>query len=145
MGCGQGRDSIALARLGYQVMGVDVSSVGVSQMLAVSSREGLNIQGIVDDMYEYTIADDVDVVLLDSMFHFYKRDIDKETAFLFRVMNELRFGGLLCIVVSKSKRIEKELMRVFSISKRIWAILFDDYIDYPDKQIEMRMFVLRKE
>ena len=145
MGCGQGRDSIALARLGYQVMGVDVSSVGVSQMLAVSSREGLNIQGIVDDMYEYTIEDDIDVVLLDSMFHFYKRDREKETAFLFGVMNELRFGGLLCIVVSKSKRIEKELMRVFSISKRIWAILFDDYIDYPDKQIEMRMFVLRKE
>ena len=79
LGCGQGRDTIAMARLGYQVIGVDISIVGVSQMLAVSSREGLGIQGIVGDMYEYTIDEDIDVVLLDSMFHFYKRDREKET------------------------------------------------------------------
>jgi hypothetical protein len=76
----------------------------------------LNIQGIVGDMFEYPIDDDVDIVLLDSMFHFYKRDRKKETAFLFRVMDELRFGGLLCIVVSKSKQVEKELSGVFKKS-----------------------------
>lgn len=144
LGCGQGRDSIALARMGYQVIGVDVSSVGISQMLAVSSREGLDIQGIVGDMYEYTIEDDVDIVLLDSMFHFYKRDREKETAFLVRVMDELRFGGLMCIVVSKSKRIEKELSEVINKSRLDWVSLFDEYIDYPDKQIKMRMIVSRK-
>ena len=144
LGCGQGRDSIALARMGYQVIGVDVSSVGVSQMLAVSSREGLDIQGIVGDMYEYPI-DDVDIVLLDSMFHFYKKDREKETAFLHRVKDELVFGGLLCIVVSKSKRIEKELSRVFNKSESNWVSVFDEYIDYPDKRITMKMIVSRKE
>ena len=145
LGCGQGRDSIALARMGYKVTGVDVSSVGVSQKLAVSSREGLDIQGFVGDMYEYPIMDDVDIVLLDSMFHFYKRDLDRESSFLLRVMRELRSGGLLCIVVSKSRRIERELMVIFEISGLCWVSLFDDYIDYPDKKIEMRMIVSRKE
>ena len=144
-GGGQGRDSIALARMGYKVTGVDVSSVGVSQMLAVSSREGLDIQGIVGDMYEYPIGDDVDVVLLDSMFHFYKNDREKETAFLHRVMGELVFGGLICIIISKSKRIEKELSDVFNESEFNWVSLFDEYVDYPDKRIKMRMIVSRKE
>lgn len=145
LGCGQGRDSIALARMGYQVIGVDASSVGVSQMLVVSSREGLDIQDFVGDMYEYPIGDDVDIVLLDSMFHFYKNDREKETAFLHRVMGELVFGGLLCIVVSKSKRIERELSEVFDESEFNWVFLFDDYIDYPNKGIKMRMIVSRKE
>jgi len=144
LGCGQGRDSIALAKLGYQVIGVDVSKVGVSQMLAISDREGLEIHGIVGDMYEYSIGDEVDIVLLDSMFHFYKRDKDKETTFLFRVMDELRFGGLLGIVVSKSKRIDKILSGVFNKSGFNWVSLFDEYIDYPDKLIKMRMIVSRK-
>jgi hypothetical protein len=60
------------------------------------------------------------------MFHFYKRDREKETTFLFRVMDELRFGGLLGIVVSKSKRIEKELSEVFNKSGHNWVSLFDD-------------------
>ena len=145
LGCGQGRDSLALARLGYRVIGVDVSSVGVSQMQVISDREGLDIQGIVGDMYEYPIDDEGDIVLLDSMFHFYKRDREKETAFLHRVMDELLFGGLLCIVVSKSRRIEKELSGVFNKSGLNWVSLFDEYVDYPDKRIKMRMIVSRKE
>jgi hypothetical protein len=114
-------------------------------MLAVSSSVGLGIQGFVGDMYEYSVDSSVDIVLLDSMFHFYKRDIEKESSFLLRVMDELRVGGLLCVVVSKSKRIEQDLMGVFIKSEFTWVSLFDDYIDYPEKQIEMRMIVSRKE
>jgi SAM-dependent methyltransferase len=145
LGCGQGRDSIPLARIGYQVIGVDVSRVGVSQMLSVSEREGLGLQGVVSDMYEYKIDDTIDIILLDSMLHFYERDLEKEVYFLLRVMGELRSGGLLCIVVSRSKRIEKELMKVFRVSEFYWVSLYDDYIDYPDKQIEMRMIISKKE
>jgi 2-polyprenyl-3-methyl-5-hydroxy-6-metoxy-1,4-benzoquinol methylase len=145
LGCGQGRNSIPLARMGYSVIGVDISKLGISQMLSISEKEGLEIQGIVSDMYEYIIDGDIDFVLLDSMFHFYKRDKDKEASFLLRVMDELRLGGLLFVIVSKSKRIESELMKVFQKSDVIWANLFDDYVDYPDKQIEMRMIVSKKD
>jgi 2-polyprenyl-3-methyl-5-hydroxy-6-metoxy-1,4-benzoquinol methylase len=72
LGCGQGRNSIALARMGYDVMGVDISKVGVSQMMSLATREGLNIKGIVADMYSYDIDEMVDIVILDSMLHFYK-------------------------------------------------------------------------
>lgn len=144
LGCGQGRDSIALARLGYSLTGVDISSVGIEQTMAVAKNEDLNAQGIVADMYAYVIEDIVDIVLLDSMLHFYKPDREKETQFLSRIMSELRTGGLLCVVVSKSKNTEAQLNKVFDKSKIKWDCLFDGYIDYPEKNHQMRMIVKRK-
>ncbi|MBD3170972.1 methyltransferase domain-containing protein [Candidatus Bathyarchaeota archaeon] len=144
LGCGQGRDSLALVRMGYKVTGVDVSKVGISDMVETAKSEGLNLVGVVADMYEYMIDDDVDIVLLDSMVHFYKRDRVKEIGFLWSVMKELRIGGVLCVIVWESKRIEAELENTFSNSSIDWVSLFDGLIDYPDKDMKMRMIINRK-
>lgn len=81
LGCGQGRDSIPIARMGYRVTGVDVSKVGISQMQAAVDMEKLDLTGVVADMYGYTVDDSVDVVLLDSMLHFYPKDRGKGDEF----------------------------------------------------------------
>lgn len=141
LGCGQGRDSITLARLGYQVIGVDISKVGVAQMLSVAGKEGLDVTGIVADMYEYRIEDTIDIVLLDSMLHFYPSDREKETEFLKRIMSELRVGGMLCVLVWRSKKIESVLDSIL-VSYTNWMKLHDSYIRYPEK--DMRMLVLMK-
>ena len=49
LGCGQGRDSIFLASVGYQVTKVDSSKIGVKQMMGKAQSQGLNIDGIVSD------------------------------------------------------------------------------------------------
>ena len=38
LGCGQGRDAIALARLGYSVTGIDNSQVGIDQMIRIAAE-----------------------------------------------------------------------------------------------------------
>jgi len=38
LGCGQGRDAIALARLGYSVTGIDNSRVGIDQMNEIGQK-----------------------------------------------------------------------------------------------------------
>ncbi|MCB0820944.1 MAG: methyltransferase domain-containing protein, partial [Bacteroidetes bacterium] len=45
LGCGQGRDSIAIARLGYEVTGIDNSRTGIEQMLEIAASENLNLKG----------------------------------------------------------------------------------------------------
>jgi SAM-dependent methyltransferase len=93
LGCGRGRDSIALARLGYDVLGVDISSVGVSQMMEIGLKESLSLVGEVADIYDFHLDDTVDIVLLDSMLHSYKRDKDIETQFVQRLMGEMKVGA----------------------------------------------------
>ena len=109
LGCGQGRDSIALARMGYSVTGVDISKVGISQMMSIAKKEKLAITGLVADIYNYKIDESIDIAVLDSMLHFYPKDMEKEALFLRRVMSELRVGGILCVLVWKSLKIEKAL------------------------------------
>ena len=68
LGCGQGRDAIALARLGYSVTGIDNSKVGIEQMNQIGKDENLNLVGQVGDIYSFSRFDQFDIVLLDSMF-----------------------------------------------------------------------------
>ena len=143
LGCGQGRDTLPLARMGYTVTGVDVSKVGVSQMLDIAELENLNVTGVVGDMYEYPVDDSVDIVLLDSMLHFYPKDRKKEIRFLKRVMSELKEGRLLCLFVWKSEKIENVLESVINDTDG-WVKHVDKYVKYPAGNMDMRMLVVEK-
>jgi 2-polyprenyl-3-methyl-5-hydroxy-6-metoxy-1,4-benzoquinol methylase len=72
LGCGQGRNALALARLGYSVVGVDLSKVGIEQMIIKAKKENLDVKGIVGDINKFMISNKYDIILLDSMLHFYK-------------------------------------------------------------------------
>ena len=63
--------------MGYTVTVVDALKVGISDMAETARREGLDVVGVVADIYDYRVDDDVDIVLLDSMVHFYKQDREK--------------------------------------------------------------------
>lgn len=69
LGCGQGRDALMFARAGHRVVGVDVSSVGVEQMLSVAKAEGLAVEGVVQDILTYRSDETFDVVILDRVLH----------------------------------------------------------------------------
>ena len=77
LGCGQGRDAIPLARLGFEVTAIDNSAVGIDQLNQIALDDKLTLRGKVLDIYEYDNFDEFQYVLLDSMFHFSKNDIEK--------------------------------------------------------------------
>ena len=70
LGCGQGRDAIQLARLGFEVTGIDNSKVGIKQLNRVANTENISLAGIVTDIFKFEGFSEFDFVLLDSMFHF---------------------------------------------------------------------------
>jgi len=62
LGCGEGRDSIFFARHGFQVLGVDISSVGIRKAEHRASRLGVNARFLVGDMRTYRFGRRADVV-----------------------------------------------------------------------------------
>ena len=151
IGCGQGRDSIMLARSGYTVTAIDASTVGVQQMLEHASAESLPINGIVADFYNYTFDDRYDVVVLDSILHFEKKDRENEIELLNKAKSLVNDGGYLAIFVHKQKRPEKEIQTWIESNKNDLNILERRYVDqaYEEKAsgfktvFQMAMFILQ--
>ena len=65
MGCGQGRNAIPIAKLGYDVVGIDLSEIGIKQMLEASQEQGLHIEGKLVDLYDFDQFNDFDFILFE--------------------------------------------------------------------------------
>lgn len=130
VGCGQGRDALFLAELGYSVTGIDASQRGISQMMAAARTRNLNISGIVADFYEYEFQQPYDVIVLDSILHFEKKDLKKERTLLRTLTTHLNPGGLICLFVHKSKAKEQHLKEFFTQTHPDWPVLAAQHIDY---------------
>lgn len=102
LGCGQGRNSIALAKLGFDVMGIDHSQVGIEQLTMVALKEQLPIKTKVEDLYTFTQFDDFDFILLDSIFHFNKKGKDKEIRFIENLFKAAKPNTLITICIQKT-------------------------------------------
>lgn len=119
LGCGQGRDAIPLARLGFEVTGIDNSKVGIGQMNRIAAIEDLPVTGIVRDIYEFDNFADFDFVLLDSMFHFTRKDLEKETAFIKKVISETKIGCLIVFCIQDTGRKVEILCKTIESEKQI--------------------------
>ena len=107
LGSGQGRDAIPLAHFGYNVTAIDKSKVGVKQMILKSQKEGLKILGYVEDIYKYNDFGRYKFILLDSMFHFYKKDKNKETGLIKRIILNSKIGAVIVFCIQDTgKKIE---------------------------------------
>lgn len=130
IGCGQGRDAIALARLGYIVTGVDNSKVGIDQMIQISNSENLKITGLVSDIYDFDNYHDFDIVLLDSMFHFEKRDKQKETSLIGKIAKDIKNNGVICVCIQDTGSKVKILKDTIENTKLDFETLNDTSLIY---------------
>lgn len=103
LGCGQGRDALFIARLGHSVLGVDVSEVGVRQLLESARRERLGIDAVVGDAGRFKSRRKFDIVLLDRVVHQLSDASDQERL-LATAARLTRKNGYLLIADTKSNR-----------------------------------------
>lgn len=152
LGCGQGRDSISLARLGYNVTGIDNSKVGIDQMISISEPEGLKLTGLVGDIYAFDNYPDFDIVVLDSMFHFEKRDLKRETDLIVKIAKRIDTNGLICICIQDSRKKVRILKDTIDNAGIDYEILNDSALiyNYEDKESGHKsetkycMYIVRK-
>lgn len=136
LGCGQGRDAISLARLGYKITGIDNSKVGIDQMNLISEKERLGITGLVGDIYTFQDFQDFDIVLLDSILHFEKRDKKRETDLIEKIADGINKDGLICICIQDTGNKVKILKDTMCNAGFDFEILNDSSLtyNYEDKE-----------
>lgn len=144
LGCGQGRDSLAIGELGYRVIGIDHSAVGISQLNEEAKKRNIAVEGVVDDAYQFPITEDIDIVLLDSMLHFYKNDLQKETFFVEKILTEIKKDGIFVNCILKGDTRESILKEIVNESEYEWEIVTDGYTEYKEAQAEFHLLAVKK-
>jgi SAM-dependent methyltransferase len=151
LGCGQGRDAIVIARLGYFVTGVDNSKVGIRQMNLIGQDENLNLVGQVCDMYTFEGFSEFDIILLDSMFHFTKKEREKEIGLIKRIISEIRIGSLVVICIQNTGDKVQLLNKAIDFEKRLkrladkgFKYVFEDKDSGHKSETEYRMIIVEK-
>jgi len=95
LGMGEGRNTIFLARQGWDATGVDISDVAVTQAKARASQMHMGINAILDDVDHYQLGKNKwDLVVLFYMHAWYH---GAKPASPERLASALRPGGLLVV------------------------------------------------
>lgn len=151
LGCGQGRDAIALARLGYSVTGIDNSKVGIDQMNQIGQLENLNIVGQVEDIYGFDHFEEFDIILLDSMFHFAKKDREKEIGLIKKIVTDIRKGSLMIVCIQDTGDKVQTLNKVIDFERKLkrlsdkeFKYVFEDSDSGHKSETDYRMIIIEK-
>lgn len=87
MGMGEGRNAVFMARKGYKVTGIDISSVAVKKAKMLADEYGVRINTIVASMNKYKVqAGSFDAIIC---FYYVDRKLHE------RMLSWLRPGGIL--------------------------------------------------
>ena len=107
--CGPGRHSTALAKMGFNVTGVDKSSFLLNKAKQFSKDAGVNVNFIEEDMRSFSQPDSFDLVInMFTSFGFFENKND-DIKVLENIFDNLKTGGRL-VIESMSKEI---LAKVF--------------------------------
>lgn len=151
LGCGQGRDAIALAKLGFDVTGIDHSEVGITQLNRIAQQEKLSLTGLVADIFEYKDFAGFGFVLLDSIFHFGKKEKEREVDLLNTIIHSVARGTLITICIQNSLHKIQVLTSTLSDPPNLETIhqtalmyRYEDKASGHSSETEYQMITVRK-
>ena len=69
LGCGDGRNALYAASLGYDVTAIDISESGISKLIKLAAEKKLDIKASVQDMRNFTSKDAFDAIISHGCLH----------------------------------------------------------------------------
>jgi SAM-dependent methyltransferase len=114
LGCGPGRHSLELARRGFEVTGVDRTSIYLEEARAIAAEQLLVVEFVQDDMRAFLRQSSFDVVLSMYTSFGYFKEAAENLQVLSNIFGCLRPGGFLLMEIMG----KEVLARVFQ--ERDW-------------------------
>jgi len=109
LACGSGRHTVYLAKMGFDVYGLDISKEAIKKARSLLQSEGLNVNLIVGSIYEQLPYEDdfFDAVICIRALH--HGTIDQIRGAINEIERVLKPGGLVYATVRKRVSKEKRL------------------------------------
>ena len=104
VGCGQGRYSLAFAKKGLKVTGLDASEALISEANRLAQETALSVEWIVRDMRRIPFENDFDGATLVDAFGFFDDDSDNQEV-IRQISKALKPGARLALIVVNGQRI----------------------------------------
>lgn len=74
LGCGEGRNAIYLANMGFVTSAVDISESGIEKLNTVASEKNLKVASSVCDMRKYNFPHEFDFIVCKGCLHLINRN-----------------------------------------------------------------------
>jgi len=104
LACGEGRNALALARLGWSVTAVDISGVALDKGRAMAERDGLKVEWVHGDVLQVPLPESAfDLVVL----AYVQLPPDAQVALLERAAAMLAPGGRLLVVAHDADNVTR--------------------------------------
>lgn len=139
LGAGQGRNSLALSKMGFDVTAVDISGVGLGQ---IEELDG-SITTLKQDIEGFGVSE-FDYILFDSMLHFYSRDLKKEKGIVEGILSGMKRGAVFVNCMMKSDKAERILKKLIAESDFEFAVVLEKYLRYEEADSDYYMLAVMK-
>jgi tellurite methyltransferase len=97
LGCGDGRNALALAERGFDVEALDISEAGVAKLEALAAERGLSLEARVEDVTSFRFPRAYDLIVAHGVLHLLARE--QWEAVLDRMKRSTAPGGWNVVVV----------------------------------------------
>lgn len=78
LGCGEGRNAVYFAKHGFEVVGLDISAVGLEKTKKYAEEERVHVRTIRADINDYQLTEIYDVIFSTGTLHFLSPKIRKQ-------------------------------------------------------------------
>jgi tellurite methyltransferase len=138
VGCGEGRNALHLASLGFKVTAFDISVAGIGKLLVMAKERRLSVDAFVADMREYDFAQPFDLILCMGCLQMIKREEWREV--LRRIQAAAVPGGLNIVGVLTDALPEPPDLKGFFLGIFKEGELFEYYRDWEIVNKESSVF-----
>ena len=91
VGCGEGRNSIFMAKLGNKVDAFDISENGIEKAKKISKQMGVQVNYFCCDLEKFLFEKEYDVILSHGVLHLPYKDIRDK--FITKMQGNTKIGG----------------------------------------------------
>lgn len=121
--CGPGRHSVALAKRGFQVTGIDITASYLDKAKERAAREGVEVEWVLEDMRSHLRRGAYDLVLsLFTSFGYFESEEDNLRV-LQNVHKSLRASGTLVMDLVSKEWLTNDFKESMSYRAADWSVL----------------------